>query len=285
MRFYTKTLLFSLISIFAVKCLLAGDFLKLERTPQPTEINEAGVPIYTSYWDPVAGLPKECTEAIGEDGAQHYAEKMGWKKILTAPDKGIVNRGFDQVWMDEETGEVIIVEARGRTDKDRNGQRKWKLSKGYGQTQATIEWSIEVCKNLLVSDKSTAKDREVARLVLQKISEGKIQTRVIVTTHKDGIPRKTWTERIVRDVPDEYRGLTADQLRYLVLEKGETPPEYRDDPNTIEYDMGREQGILAQHTAALDEPARQVIFESIRRYQKNAPAAPPEPEPSQKKQK
>ena len=282
MRFYTKTLLFSLISIFAVKCLLAGDFLKLERTPQPTEINEAGVPIYSSYWDPGTGLPKECTEAIGEDGAQHYAEKMGWKKILTAPDKGVVNRGFDQVWMDEETDEVIIVEAKGRTDKDGNGRRKWKLSKGYGQTQATIEWTIEVCKNLLESDKSSDKDRKVARLVLQKISEGKIQTRVIVTTHKEGIPQETLTERIVDEVPDEYRGLTPDQLRHLALEKGEMPPEFTDDPNTIEYDMGREQGILAQHTAALDEPARQVIFESIRRYQKNAPAAPPEPEPSQK---
>lgn len=256
MRFYTKTLLFSLISIFAVKCLLAGDFLKLERTPQPTEINEAGVPIYSSYWDPGTGLPKECTEAIGEDGAQHYAEKMGWKKILTAPDKGVVNRGFDQVWMDEETDEVIIVEAKGRTDKDGNGRRKWKLSKGYGQTQATIEWTIEVCKNLLESDKSSDKDREVASLVLQKISEGKIQTRVIVTTHKDGIPRKTWTERIVREVPEEYRGLTPDQLRYLVLEKGETPPEYKDDPNTIRYETEGQLAILAQPAAALDTPQK-----------------------------
>ena len=216
-------------------CLFAGDFLKVEGVPQPTSINEEGVPDYTSYWSTNKGLPKECAQAIGEEGAQVYAEKMGWTKLLTAPDKGVLSRGFDQVWKDEHTDEVIVIDAKGRKLQTADDHRHWKLATGYGHTQTTIEWTIEVCKYLLESKTSSDKDREVARLVLQKIADGKLQTRIVTTIHYNGRPLETRTEMIVKDIPKEYSGLSPDQLRHIELKKGEHPKDFGDDPNKIEY--------------------------------------------------
>ena len=72
--------------------------------------------------------------------------------------------------------------------------------------------------------------------------------------------------------------------RTFVLQ-GIGEPLLPEPPETEESRREKLIGSITEVLAALDEPARQVIFESIRRYQKNAPAAPPEPEPSQKKQK
>ena len=69
------------------------------------------------------------------------------------------------------------------------------------------------------------------------------------------------------------------------LETGIGEPLLPEPPETEESRREKLIGSITEVLAALDEPARQVIFESIRRYQKNTPAAPPEPEPSQKKQK
>lgn len=69
------------------------------------------------------------------------------------------------------------------------------------------------------------------------------------------------------------------------IETGVGEPLLPEPPETEESRREKLIGSITEVLAALDEPARQVIFESIRRYQKNAPAAPPEPDPSQKKQK
>lgn len=75
------------------------------------------------------------------------------------------------------------------------------------------------------------------------------------------------------------------QANLEYLETGIGEPLLPEPPETEESRREKLIGSITEVLAALDEPARQVIFESIRRYQKNAPAAPPEPEPSQKKQK
>lgn len=213
---------------------VAGDFLQLPRAPKPTTVNEKGLPVYSSYWSQGDGLPVDCSEAIGEEGAQLYSEGMGWQKLLTAPDKGKNRWGFDQVWFDKRRGVIIVVEAKGRKYRGKNG-RQFQLEDVQGQPQASIEWCIEVCRDVLSSHSSTQKNKEVAELVLEKIGEGKLETRIIVTSHIRGIPFETWTERAVLKVPDEYIGLSSDQLCYLVLNKGEAPRDYGDDFRMIKY--------------------------------------------------
>ena len=61
------------------------------------------------------------------------------------------------------------------------------------------------------------------------------------------------------------------------LETGIGEPLLPEPPETEESRREKLIGSITEVLAALDEPARQVIFESIRRYQKNAPAAQPAP--------
>ena len=222
---------FVLLLALAARGVTAGDFLQLDRAPKPDKLNADGIPVYSLMWGQGRGRHNACVEAIGEEGAQLYAERKGWKKLLTAPDKGKITRWFDQVWMDEKTGAVIIVEARG---KSHNASFRMPAD-SLGHTRASIEWTIATCKDILTSKDSTDKVKDVARLVLEKISDGKLQIRVIVTTHARGTPIDTQTACIVRDVPDEYRGISPDRLMQLNLEKGKEPDEYLDDANKIEY--------------------------------------------------
>jgi hypothetical protein len=213
---------------------VAGDFLQLDRAPKPTKLNKEGLPVYSSYWSRGDGLPNDCTEAIGEEGAELYSTKQGWHKLLTAPDKGKNRWGFDQVWLDKRRGVVIVVEAKGRKYRGKNG-RQFQVEDVQGQPQASIEWVLAVCQDVLSSPSSTQKNREVAVLVLKKIGEGKLETRIIITNHIRGIPYETWTERAVRSVPDKYKGKSPNQLWHLALEKGDAPALFGDDFNMIKY--------------------------------------------------
>lgn len=256
----------------------AGDFLALDRAPKPDSLNADGIPIYESYWNHGEELPNECTEAIGEEGAQLYAERMGWKKLFTAPDKGDDRYGFDQVWEDEKTGKIIVVEAKGRKYKGQSG-RQFRQSKARGHYQASIEWCIEVCKNEMRSQTATKKSREIADLVLRKISEGNLETRIIVTNHVYGIPFDTWTDRAVLEVPDEYRGKTFDELLSLDLEESESLPKYGDDFNTVQYGTEWEREILRQRA----QPS--VSSSTSASKSSRPPTSPPPTPPKTKKNK
>ena len=235
-----------LASIFAflITCsvLLAGDFLSLPRSPEPDKLNENGIPVYQSKYDRQE-LPNDCAEAIGEEGAELYSARMGWKKLLTAPDKGTVTQGFDQVWLDEKRKVVIVVEAKGRKYKGVSGH-DFRLSRNRGQYQASVEWCIEVCKSVRQSKKSTPKSREVAETVLEAIGENRFESRIVVTNHIHGIPYETWTERAVLEVPEEYIGLTPDQLCYLVLNESDKPEKFGDDFHTVKYGTEWERAQL-----------------------------------------
>ena len=226
-------LLFAALLLFLPTLSSAGDFLTLERAPVPDGLNADGIPIYESYWKEPKGLPNTCAEAIGEEGAQLYAERVGWKKLLTAPDKGKSRQGFNQVWEDEKTGIVIVIDAQGR---GANVSKELKLPKSHGIYKDSIEWCIDACRNDIESPKTTEKSKEVAEIVLQKISEGKFESRVIVTSHVHGVPVKTRTEFAVLEVPEEYLGKTPDELLSLSPGEGDIPEEYQDDPNLILYD-------------------------------------------------
>lgn len=121
------------IFAFLIACsgLLAGDFLSLPRSPEPDKLNDDSIPVYESYYDGQE-LPNDCAEAIGEEGAELYSTRMGWTKLLTAPDKGTVTQGFDQVWLDKKRNVVIVVEAKGRKYKGLSGH-DFRLTKGRGQ--------------------------------------------------------------------------------------------------------------------------------------------------------
>ncbi len=154
--------------------------------------------------------------------------------MLTAPDKGTVTQGFDQVWLDEERDIVIVVEAKGRKYKGLSGH-DFRLSSTRGQYQASVEWCIEVCKAVRQSKKSTEKSREAAEAVLEAIGENRFESRIVVTNHVHGIPYDTWTERAVLEIPEEYVGLTPDQLCYLVLNESDKPEKFGDDFHTVKY--------------------------------------------------
>ena len=212
----------------------AGDFLTIERCPEPDELNADGIPIYSSYWQEPKGLPNTCTEAIGEEGAQLYAERKGWTKSLTAPDNGKSRQGFDQVWEDEKTGKLIVIEAEGRLSHSTVG-KTLEFKRSHGFYKASTEWCIEICRSVLHSQKATEKSKETAALILQKISERKLEIRLIVTTHFRGVPIQTRTESAVLDVSEEYRGKTPDELISLDLDKSVKPEIYEPDPDLIQY--------------------------------------------------
>ena len=238
-------LLFAALLLLLPALSPAGDFLTLDRCPEPDSLNADGIPIYESYWTEQTELPNECTEAIGEEGAQLYAERKGWNKLLTAPDKGTDRQGFDQVWEDEKAGKVIVVEAKGRKYKGLSGHQ-FRQTRARGHYQASIEWCIAVCAEDLRSKTDTDKSKEIAALVLQKISEGNLETRIIVTNHIRGIPYETWTDRAVRDVPRKYRDKTPEELISLDLEKEKALPQYGDDFDTVQYGTEWERQILRQ---------------------------------------
>ena len=227
--------------LLLIPCICAaGDFLTLDRAPKPDKLNADGIPVYLSYWEEGKGIPDKCTEAIGEEGAQLYAERIGWKKLLTAPDKGKSRQGFDQIWEDEKTGKVIVVEAKGRVCYSAIGN-SLEMKRSHGFYKPATEWCIEICKSEMRSKQATAKSKEAAALVLQKISEGKLESRLIVTSHSHGIPFMTRTESAVLTVPKEYRNKTPDELIGLTLDEIGTPQEYEPDPDLIRYEFEPDQ--------------------------------------------
>lgn len=258
--------------------LMAGDFMTLPRTPKPDELNDSGIPIYESKYDGNE-LPNDCTEAIGEEGAELYCSEMGWTKLLTAPDKGTVTQGFDQVWKDEDRDVVIVVEAKGRKYKGVSGH-DFRLTRTRGQYQASVEWCLEVCRAVRQSKKATEKSREVAEIVLEAISEDRFESRIIVTNHIEGTPYDTWTERIVREVPEEYIGKTADQLCYLVLQESDKPEKYGDDFDMIKYGTEWERQQLR---AKVGGSLKEAVGEDEERESIEPVKQPKKPKPEQKR--
>ena len=72
-------------------------------------------------------------------------------------------------------------------------------------------------------------------MVLEAIGDNRFESRIVVTNHIHGIPYETWTERAVLKVPEEYIGLTPDQLCYLVLNESDKPEAFGDDFHTVKY--------------------------------------------------
>lgn len=238
--------------------------------PPPTSLNEANVPIYTSYWNTYTGLPTTCTGAIGESGAEHYMENRGLKKLYGSTDKGTVTQGIDQVWIDEKTGELIVVEAKGKVYEGEKGRKSVNLKRreGSGQIQATLEWTIEVCKTVLNSEAATEKSKEIARLVLKKISEGKLKIWVIVTNHIHGNPVDTWLDRVVEVVPDKYRVENPEELLIIDLEKGKRPGVYMkgSDPDMVHYVEGQKRDDLIEQNKKeqlLKESRKKFKFDTV----------------------
>jgi hypothetical protein len=91
-----------------------------------------------------ASLPQrvKIAEEIGEEGAEALMKQRGLNPLLTKPQKKLP-QGFDQVWIDPKTGQVVAVEAKGGTSA---------LNRGYGHVQGTSEWAVAAAIDLCISN-------------------------------------------------------------------------------------------------------------------------------------
>jgi hypothetical protein len=123
-------------------------------------------------------------ERLGEEGAEAFAAKAGYKPLLTKADKS-VRQGFDQVYRAPDGG-IVVVEAKGGTSA---------LGRGYGFEQATPEWAIEVSRRMVANGEMTAGERNVGKLVLEGARDSKLTVQVVRTPHVLGEPAVPVLER------------------------------------------------------------------------------------------
>ena len=273
MKTYSKAILFSItILVLTDRVLFAGDFLQTPNAIQPPAYNESGMPDYSSSWDPK--LESRITEAIGEEGAQHYAEKMGWEKILTAQDKseyeiGRKNQGPDQIWRDPQSGNLIGVEAKGV-----KYGTNYTLGEGYGHPQGSVEWYLEWARATYNDPTASPEAKQKAEMVLQHISEGTFDTAVIETEHYQGKPYGTKRDRY-GETPDEYKGKSIEDLLTMEIPRGNKPEIYNngDDPNMIKYGSEADREMIRR--GAGDEKRKKEELKRGKTDQANPEAAHP----------
>lgn len=189
----------------------------LSTTPSPdtmqklmNDVGAAAVTVAGSGMERVTAVPRrgydalpqkqkrDYAEWIGEKGAEQYAERRGYRALLRFDEKQYPH-GFDQVYYDPKTNEVVCIEAKG----------------GSGRLtgrQGTIEDAIEGAKKMLNSDKTSDGERKAAQRVLEHIEKGRARLEVVRTPHVGGVPE---SPRVVRTavVEEQHRQLAAQALR------------------------------------------------------------------------
>lgn len=144
-------------------------------------------------------------EAIGEEGARHFAKARGWEPILDGTQKTLP-QGLDQVYRGAD-GTVHVVEAKGGDSQ---------TGHAYGHRQGSSAWAVEAAKRTLRSTKASSPEKRAAQTVLEAAAGGQLQVHVLSTGHVLGEPTATvlrQTERVSEEVARAARAAMDDLVR------------------------------------------------------------------------
>ena len=130
-------------------------------------------------------------EKIGTQGAERYAAKQGWIKLLGSQGRSIP-QGPDSIYWDRNSGRVRVVEAKGGT-----APLKWT----YGSKQGTNLNTLRSAEFALKSAKTRTEKLQAAR-VIKAAQNNHLETRVVRTAHILGKPQ-----------PPQLEGRNTDNVR------------------------------------------------------------------------
>jgi hypothetical protein len=155
-------------------------------------------------------------EQLGEEGAERFAAKQGYKPLLQNGDK-VLRQGLDQVYRAKDGG-IVVIEAKGGTSA---------INRAYGFEQGTPEWAVESAKRVLASPKASAAEKQAARLVLEAAKDGKLTIQVVRTKHVLGEPVAAVLEKSTKAGP-ELAERAAAALKELGLTEKAAPSASQD---------------------------------------------------------
>lgn len=141
-------------------------------------------------------------EEIGEEGARKYARQVRYDPLYEGkPGKGM---GFDQVYRDGER--IKVIEAKG-------GGSPLRTYRGH--EQGSLEYTKEVAEWTIRSPATDAKQKDVAKEVLQAAKEGRLDVEVVQTLHDKGRPTST---RVVQSFgPNGSKVPTITEIRSTLM--------------------------------------------------------------------
>lgn len=127
-----------------------------------------------------AGLAERVSIAqrIGEEGVERYAALHRLKSLLS-PGGMRSPTGPDSVYFNRTTGGILVLEAKGGSS-----ARKWT----YDSMQGTNKNTIRSAKGLLLRSGTTTVERHAAARVIKAAQGGRLETRIIRTSHVLGAP-------------------------------------------------------------------------------------------------
>lgn len=146
------------------------------------------------------------SELLGEQGAEAYCRTRGYKPLLKWTEKSY-RHGYDQVWFDPVTKDIICIEAKGNSGK-------------LLPRQGSITSVIEDAERMLRSPRTNPGERKTAQFVLEAAENGRIRWELVRTTQN-----RTYVEKVVHPMPyDRSRAAgvlrTLEQEGKLVLPRG-----------------------------------------------------------------
>ena len=187
---------------------------------------------YRSAWRHAPSDRAGLAEKIGTQGAERYASKQGWIKLLDSQGRSIP-QGPDSIYWDRNSGLVRVVEAKGGSS-----QPKWT----YGSRQGTNRNTLRSAEFALKFAKTWPEKLQAARII--KVAQhNQLETRVVRTAHVLGKPEPPQLEgrntdnvkkeavRLERDLVRKRPNLApvfreaamahkVDRLKYLATTKG-----------------------------------------------------------------
>jgi len=158
---------------------------------QRTRVTETRAEREWRRLDPVE--KRHQAEAIGEAGMMKAARQLGYESALKPSESSKRPQGYDAVFRDPKTRELIVGEAKGGY----NGRSiEGTLGNGYGHRQGTIGWAVAAAHEILRPE-STAnrKERAVAADILRAYEEKQLRVEVFHTEHRWGEPLETEVAR------------------------------------------------------------------------------------------
>jgi len=190
---------------------------------------------HTKNW---AALPTQqkrmVGEAIGERGADRFARARGYKPLLTYKQK-TYRHGYDQVWYDPSTKEIVAIEAKGGS-----GQLRGR--------QGTSDDVVAAAKKMMRSAFSSTREKKVAQMVLEYAAEGRLRVESIATPHKKGLALQPKLLRVEKINPAAQEN--AKQALELEQLFGRLPMGKRVPPSVIERAIGESARVGTTWTGA-----------------------------------
>ncbi|MBI3881693.1 MAG: hypothetical protein HY301_16715 [Verrucomicrobia bacterium] len=161
-----------------------GGGLNIRPSRPPSLVESASVELPASRRDEWLAAGKrgdlfakqKMAEEIGEDATRIVARMRGHAPLLAESE--LPHHGPDLPTVDRE-GVIHIYESKG-------GNSQLKPSRGY--EQGTPENAIQFYRELYQKPTASVRQREVARLILERASEGKVVTHVVRGLHDNGKP-------------------------------------------------------------------------------------------------